>query len=307
MTTTSQTNMNKQSPGRLRAFLAGIGNVDRRWIFLSMALAVGVPILLKLRFPEVPGPMAKATFDAVESIPEGSRVLLSFDYDPASAGELQPMASALVYHCASRHHRIVFMALWPLGKQMADKTIKDVLLEFHPEYKYGVDYVQLGYKAGNEGVIKLMTTNIPGQYPTDADGAALSKMPIVADVADLRAFKFIGSFSAGFPGAKEWVQYAKGNTPDAFKVVGGSTGVQVSQLLPYYPKQMEGLLVAIKGAAEYEMLVTSKYPTSHYADRLEEGRRRMGPQLVAHLLMIGLIVLGNVAMIAGRGMKGGAR
>jgi hypothetical protein len=33
----------------------------------------------------------------------------------------------------------------------------------------------------------------------------------------------------------------------------------------------------------------------------------MGPQLVAHLLMIGLIVLGNVAMIAGRGMKGGAR
>ena len=246
-----------------------------------MALAVGVPILLKLRFPEVPGPMAKATFDAVESIPEGSRVLLSFDYDPASAGELQPMANALVYHCASRHHRIVFMALWPLGKQMADKTIKDVLLEFHHEYKYGVDYVQLGYKAGNEGVIKLMTTNIPGQYPTDADGAALSKMPIVADAADLRAFKFIGSFSAGFPGAKEWVQYAKGNTPDAFKVVGGSTGVQVSQLLPYYPKQMEGLLVAIKGAAEYEMLVTSKYPPSQHADRLEEGRRQPRPRWVA--------------------------
>jgi hypothetical protein len=132
-------------------------------------------------------------------------------------------------------------------------------------------------------------------------------MPIVADAADLRAFKFIGSFSAGYPGAKEWVQYAKGNTPDAFKVVGGSTGVQVSQLLPYYPKQMEGLLVAIKGAAEYEMLVTSKYPAAQHADRLEEGRRRMGPQLVAHLLMIGLIVLGNVAMIAGRGMKGGAR
>jgi hypothetical protein len=32
----------------------------------------------------------------------------------------------------------------------------------------------------------------------------------------------------------------------------------------------------------------------------------MGPQLVAHLLMIGLIVLGNIAMVAGRS-RGGAR
>jgi hypothetical protein len=33
----------------------------------------------------------------------------------------------------------------------------------------------------------------------------------------------------------------------------------------------------------------------------------MGPQLVAHLLVIALIVLGNISMIAGRGLKGGAR
>jgi hypothetical protein len=86
----------------------------------------------------------------------------------------------------------------------------------------------------------------------------------------------------------------------------GSTGVQVSQLLPYYPKQLDGMLVAVKGAAEYEMLVEDKYPVEKNADRLGQGRVRMGPQLVAHLLMIGLIVLGNIAMVAGRS-RGGAQ
>jgi hypothetical protein len=56
---------------------------------------------------------------------------------------------------------------------------------------------------------------------------------------------------------------------------------------------------------EYEMLVEAKYPASD-PEVIGQGRVRMGPQLVAHLLMIALIVLGNIAMIAGR-PRGGAR
>jgi hypothetical protein len=287
------------------SLLVRLGRIDRRWIFLAMGLSIAIPILLELRFPEYPGPMARATFDAVEAVPEGSTVLLSFDYDPASAAELQPMASALVHHCAARRLKIVFMALWPLGKQQADRTIETVLKDFHPGYQYGTDFVQLGYQSGNEGVVKLMATNVPEQYKTDAAGTALSTLPLVAGIKNLGAFKLVASISAGYPGAKEWVQYGNGAMPDAFSIVGGSTGVQVSQLLPYYPKQMEGMLVAVKGAAEYEMLVEAKYPVDK-PELIGQGRVRMGPQLVAHLLMIGLIVLGNLSMLASRS-RGGAR
>ncbi|MFM2163634.1 MAG: hypothetical protein RL325_71 [Planctomycetota bacterium] len=287
------------------SLLVRLGRIDRRWIFLAMGLSIAIPILLELRFPEYPGPMARATFDAVEAVPEGSTVLLSFDYDPASAAELQPMASALVHHCAARRLKIVFMALWPLGKQQADRTIETVLKDFHPGYQYGTDFVQLGYQSGNEGVVKLMATNVPEQYKTDAAGTALSALPLVAGIKNLGAFKLVASISAGYPGAKEWVQYGNGAMPDAFSIVGGSTGVQVSQLLPYYPKQMEGMLVAVKGAAEYEMLVEAKYPVDK-PELIGQGRVRMGPQLVAHLLMIGLIVLGNLSMLASRS-RGGAR
>jgi hypothetical protein len=91
----------RQGGGGGGSFLARLGGIDRRWIFLAMGLSIAVPILLKLRFPEVPGPMARATFDAIESIPEGSRVLLAFDYDPASAGESDMYACSTTLGCFS--------------------------------------------------------------------------------------------------------------------------------------------------------------------------------------------------------------
>ena len=73
--------------------------LDRRWIFLMMFLAVALPIIFEVTFPEIPTKMVQDVFDAVESLPEGSKVLMAYDYDPASQGELQPMATAFVRHC----------------------------------------------------------------------------------------------------------------------------------------------------------------------------------------------------------------
>jgi hypothetical protein len=96
--------------------LKALQNLDRRWIFLLMGLAVAVPILAigitGKTFPETPTPLAQAVFDAVNDLPAGSKVLLSLDYDPASEGELGPMATSLVRHCAEKGHKLYFMALW---------------------------------------------------------------------------------------------------------------------------------------------------------------------------------------------------
>lgn len=292
---------------RIRTMLVRLGSIDRRWIYLSMALAVAVPMLAGLSFPETPQPMAQATFRAVESVPKGSRVLISFDYDPGSEGELQPMANALIHHCAVRGHKMAFMALWPLGKQVCDATIDDILLTYHPQYRYGEDYVQLGYMPGFESVIKGLTSNLASQYPLDARGTPVGSIPMLKDVKTLQDFDMVITISAGYAGAKEWVQFAKSSYRDAYVLIAGSTGVQANQLFPYYPQQLEGLLAAVKGAAEYEMLVSEAYPPPTKPERLESGRRRMGPQLVAHLLMVLLIVLGNASMFAARGSRGGRR
>ena len=102
----------------------------------------------------------------------------------------------------------------------------------------------------------------------------------------------IVNVSAGYPGVKEWVLYAA--TPYNMKIVAGTTGVSAPTLYPYIPGQLTGLLAAIKAAAEYEQALIDLYPNLESNNTAQEGLRRMGPQLLAHMLVILLILLGNI-------------
>lgn len=279
-------------------------NLDRRWIFLLMAVAVMIPVVLRKEFPEVPSPLVQKVFDKVESLEPGARILMPMDYDPGSEPELQPMANAFVWHACQKGAKIYFMALWPVGQQMTDNTIAEVISADFPDYQYGRDYVNLGFKSGNEGVIKVVVSNIRELYTTDASGRSLNEFEMTRDINDIRSMDLILNVSAGYPGTKEWVQYAA--TPLGIPIAGGCTGVQAPLLYPYIPNQLFGLLGAIKGAAEYEAALKAHYPD--YGTHLNEdgervrdpkytkGIERMGPQLIAHCLIMGLIVLGNLIM-----------
>jgi hypothetical protein len=59
-----------------------------------------------------------------------------------------------------------------------------------------------------------------------------------------------------------------------------------------------GLLGGIKGAAEYESELKKKYPRF---DRMPTpGIKMMGPQTLAHLVVMAFIVIGNIAFFIGR-------
>ncbi|UCD76609.1 MAG: hypothetical protein JSV91_06725 [Phycisphaerales bacterium] len=300
-------------------------DLDRRWIFLMMFLCVAVPIIIigatGKTFPEEPTQLVRAVFDEIENLPSGSKVLLSYDYDPASEGELAPMATMFAYHCAAKGHKMYFMALWPVGPQMVDDTIENIIKKDFKDLKYGEDYVNLGYKSGYEGVIKVIITDFTELYSTDTRGTPWSAIPMCHDVNSVQDMDLIVNVSAGYAGTKEWVQYAVTPYPK-LRMVAGCTGVQAPLLYPYIPQQLHGLLGAIKGAAEYEALVIEAYGdkmarkdagdnplTDDNGDYLipgkyTEGIRRMGPQLVAHLLMILLIIVGNVIYFVERRREG---
>lgn len=288
-----------------------IRDIDRRLIFLVMGIAVVIPLLLTIQFPEYPTPMVRSTFDIVETLPEGSRVLMSFDYDPASEPELQPMATAWLRHCVERRHKVIIMALWPIGQDMARDTIAQVqadLTRRHAEtgektpFIYGVDYVNIGYKSGGQGVINVVLTDFEKLYPVDTTNRALATIPIMKNIRSLKDVDLLVNISAGQPGLKEWVQF--GADPAGVRIVGGSTAVQSPLLYPYYPKQLHGMLGGLKAAAEYEQLLGERYP--QYADiSLNKGRIRMGAQAIAHLVIMAFIVIGNVTFFIDR--KRGAR
>ncbi|MFK7961804.1 MAG: hypothetical protein AB8G96_14915 [Phycisphaerales bacterium] len=296
--------------------IAKLLDIDRRWIFLLMLLAVAIPILTQATFPEVPTGLAKTTFDKIEALDAGDRVYMAFDFDPASEGELGPMATSFTRHVCELARqrkqageppiRMYFATLWPAGTPLIQKTIDEVIKADFPELQEHEDWVNLGFKAGEDGVIKVVATDLRQMYLSDTNGVPLSEIEMMKGVGSIRDFDLIINVSAGFPGTKEWVLYAVTPFAEDVEIVAGCTGVQAPLLYPYIPQQLPGLLGAIKGAAEYEALVLEAYGNRNEDGTLDEpgkytqGSRRMGPQLVAHVLMVMLIVAGNVLYFMAR-------
>jgi hypothetical protein len=192
-----------------------------------------------------------------------------------------------------------FITLLPLGAQMIDDVVRKVIAADFPDLVYGTDYVNLGFKSGGEGVIRVIVTNLRELYTTDSRGTAIQDIPMMQGITNIQQMRLIANVSGAYPGSKEWVQYAVTPYP-ALRMVAGATGVQAPLLYPYVPRQLQGLLGAIKGAAEYEKLVVDAYGGANPDPKYLEALRRMGPQLVAHLLIIMLIIAANVVFFVDR-------
>ena len=151
--------------------------LDRRWLFLFIFVGVALPLIFTIGFPIETTDIVQKVYDFVEETPEGSRVIISFDYDPASKPELHPMARSLVKHCFDRKIKIIITALWPMGVQMAEDIISQ-LKDNYPDLKYGEDYVNLGFKAGGMVVIQAMGKRFREIFPKDMYGSSLDELPL---------------------------------------------------------------------------------------------------------------------------------
>jgi hypothetical protein len=283
-------------------FWQTLADLDRRWLFAVTFLAISIPLLTGIVLPQKVTPMVENVFNAIDELPSGTKILIPLDYDPSAEGELQPMADAFVRHAAQKKHKLYFMTIWPTGVAMIQRQIATLKKEY-PEYEYGKDYVNLGYRPGYEGVIKLITSDLPKLYGSDQQGTPVSKISMMAEIDSIKKFPLIVNVSAGDPGLKQWVQYAA--TPfDSIEIVGGTTGVQASTLYPYIPNQMIGMIAGIKPAAEYEKLMFEKYPEIEEVPSSNMANVYMTSQEAAHFMLIAIIILGNVVMWQTSGKRG---
>jgi hypothetical protein len=258
-------------------------NLDRRWIFLAVGIFTIVPLVSGFHIaPVSPGHRAKGFYDAIEAIPPGSTVLLAGDYDPGTIAENYPAHLAAVRHLMSRNIKIVAIALYPGGPPLTDEVLTIGAREYGKTV--GVDYVNLGYKAGNELVMSRMGLSIPETFPVDRRGVPVSEIPVMNGIKNFSSFPLLVNISAGYPGTKEWVQQVVSRYHIA--MVAAVTAVSAPEYYPYLQtRQLHGLLGGMAGAAEYEALV--KHPAL--------AVRGMDAQSLSHLFIAFMIILGNIA------------
>ncbi|MBI1799660.1 MAG: hypothetical protein HYR73_08225 [Candidatus Eisenbacteria bacterium] len=276
--------------------LARLEKLDRRWIFLVMALLVLGPLIWPVGLKLTVSRPVQMFADAIDAVPEGSTVLMSCDYDPASRPELVPMTKTALRQLWNRHCKVVVTVLWPGGPGIVDETLREVAAE--PKYRdrgYGYDWVNLGYKAGNEAVMVLMGQGLTGTFPQDYEGHSttdFATLPIMKNVRNYASFPLLVNISAGYPGTKEWVQQV--NSRFHLPMVSGCTAVSAPEYYPYLQSgQLRGLLGGMAGAAEYEKA---------RGEGLGPASRGMDAQSLAHVFVAFCIVLGNLVQ---RGRKSG--
>lgn len=283
-------------------FFDRLGSLDRRWIFLFIAVAVTIPLLLRRPSPVAPSPIVRDLYAAVDAIPSGGRLLLSLDYGPSTVPENDPMSHAVARHALRKDLKLYLMTVWATGPPLISNLMTQVVTSEFPNKEYGRDFINLGYKVGNQGLIQSLTSNFKGQYTQDVGwGDAHPSRPtanidMMDPITTVRDFDMIIAIGSGQPGVKEWVQFA--GDPTGVPVGGGVTAVEAPLLYPYYPSQLQGLMGGLQGAAEYEYLVTADYPEFE-----EQGRTaliRMFPQTWAHLVIIAFVVVGNISFFVQR-------
>jgi len=267
----------------LARMLNKLKTLDRRIVFLFTGLAVVIPLVTNLGIPsKIVTKEVRGVYNKLEELPAGSRVLISFDYDPQTKPECHPMAISVVTQCFEKDLVIVGIALWPTGASLGEEVLKEKAKEYGKEY--GKDYAFLGYKSGGAVVIQKVCTNFKEAFPTDNFLTDINDIPLMQDVNSLKDIAAVFSISSGDPGIKQWVMIAREQT--GVPVAGGCTAVSAPEFYPYLnTKQLFGLLGGMKGAAEYEFVL--KKPGM--------ATGGMGAQSIVHVMIIIFILLANIS------------
>ncbi|MDX9859169.1 MAG: hypothetical protein RBT76_15395 [candidate division Zixibacteria bacterium] len=271
-----------------------IAAMDRRWIYLMCGIAVLVPFIIPVSLPVYTTPEVQQLYDAVNSLPDSSIVMLTYDYYPSTVAETEPMSRAALHHLFSKNCKVVTLSNIPLGgPTIAERVTRELAAEYGKVY--GVDYVNLGYKANYVAVMKGLGTAISGIFPTDNTGTPLTQLPLMQSVRNYEdiAFIFVVADNAT---ADYWVSIV--NAQYGVPMCCGATAVMAPKLYAFVGSgQLQGLLGGMKGAAEYEQLLGRK-------DRAVRG---MDAQSLIHLLIIVLVAIGNLGYFMGRRAKRGER
>ena len=260
--------------------LTKLVNMDRRIVFILVALSIIIPMLLSVNLPVSTSQPTQKLYDFIEALPEESTIMIAFDYGPSSFPELSPMAKALLKQCFDNDIGVIAITLVADGTTLASTLLEGVAEEKNAVN--GEDFVFLGFRPGVTQVILGMGTEIKSVFDTDYYGTPLDTIPIMQNITNYDQIDILVDLASSNT-TEAWIIYA--NDQYNLKIAAGVTGVMISQMFPYLQTgQLVGLMSGILGAAEYENLVGVP----------AKGMQYINVNSFVHLLIVILVVFGNI-------------
>ncbi|MGQ9678222.1 MAG: hypothetical protein ACUVUD_02955 [bacterium] len=268
-----------------------LATIDRRIIYTILGLIVIIPLILKPKIAVRVSEPVHAAYDAIEKLPPASVVMISIDFDPSSAPEVQPMLVALLRHCFKKNLKVILTGQLALGLPLGEIALNQVASEYNKVY--GKDYVNIGYRPGYAAMMVGIGREIRNFFKTDFRGISLDSFEFMRRVHNYHDIALLVSLAHGAV-ADAWIQYAGARFKQ--KIVVGCTGVNAPGMFQYYSAhQIEGIIGGLQGASEYETLV----------EKTGAATLGMPAQSAAHGLLIFILIIGNIAFLVSRKKKRG--
>jgi len=242
------------------------------------------PLIRPIGIPIEVSAETQTAFKVIDSLESGSTVVFGFDYSPGNAAEMEPQAVAVLKHLLTKNVKVVGISFQAQGPMLAEKAFEKTGWS---KKEYGVDYVNLGYRAGGQGAVAAFAADIPGTFNTDYYGKPSTSFPIMQNIKSAADIAMIVTIAPGTPGPEDYVRqvYSTYGTP----LVCGVPAVAITQVAPYVQaQQVKGILGGLPGAAQYEVLLQE--PGTAVA--------AMDAQSLAHLFIVLLIILRNIGYLS---------
>jgi hypothetical protein len=278
-----------------------IYNIDRRIIYLFVAFALSLPLVLKTTLPPAPMPTATAFYQEIEKIPEHDKriVLVALDWGPNTQGENRPQTLGAIEHLMRKRIPFAVITIYALAAPFLDEIPREVAAKLQAEtgetWEYGKDWVNWGFKPNAmvmiQGIAK--SKDIASDLKADAYSTPLESIPVMNAVKTIHDISLLIEIT-GLSGALSgWIQFFQGADYRP-PFLHACTSISIPEAFIYYSsKQLMGMFEGLAGAAWYDKLLSDAYP------KREVGRALLinTSLAYAHLLIIGLIVLGNIGLL----------
>ncbi len=294
-------------------FFERLQALDRRWIYLLLAVALTTPLLLVFDSKTYTTEPTENVYQLIDSYAgrNDRAILMNFYHDASTMPELFPMEVAILRHAFLRKVKVFTICFTPTAAPLVDYAINTVKEEF-PDIQSGVHYVNIGYKpaALYLPIVLGMGDDIAEAVETDSEGRQVASLPMMEGIKNYNEMNLVIETSGSSQGAM-WYTYARPRF--GVNVAVGITAVMAADAYPFMQTgQLIGILAGLKGAAEYEKMVDlfaeRDRPFSREVARethisitddsvpykFKTARVGMNAQTVAHILIILFIIIGNL-------------
>jgi hypothetical protein len=267
--------------------------IDRRYLFVLLVVAVALPSFVRISIPVHVFDDTMGVYRSIEGVARantGKRyrkmVLVMCDWGPGSKGENWPQTESVIHHMLRRGVPFMIMGIDTVGPTLAEGMAERIA----PRYgrRYGVDWVSFGFRYFGDPQLLSFVKDVPGFVQRDIHGTPVAKLPVMAGIHDMSDVPLLIDVAAG-PEVDRWIRLAQPTY--RFKAAFGATAVMAPAYYPYLDSgQLSGLLVGMRGGAEYEELLGAP----------GQATQGMTLQSMAHLLVAALVILGNIGYVVGR-------